>query len=480
MHLNLIFIKKVRKNQKKKIENKTFSKHSQKSENNTPSPKKIIFAFKNNSFNNNSELNKSVKNGSNNNSSIEEESESSSVSNKSSKSGKKVNNENNTNIENKKILNSNINKKNFILSQKNNIIDIFSKNEKSRMKKFSDNIRFSKVNDLLNHNKDEKQKRKFSKQVYSFPVNQNFKSIKNISNDIKIKNNRTSKYSINNQKNFNFFRKRSRSYKTKKIDNKLSKKIEEYRSNFFKIEKDSKNLSYSYNDGIHNLNFDKNGKINKRKNKRYYTGHFNQKGNKNKLSIQNELNEKKTGIVGNTESNIYAIKKYKTKISEKKPTFFNIKTNSYTFEDKENRLSRIPNIAPKRSGSSFSGYNLHNPMRSKISNFYFNNEFGKDEDKLYIMIKNFEKSVKERLRIEEKKSNNNYKMNMNNMYYNNMNSNINLNNLLLKNNINTVGEVELIPRKYIFRCKKVIYPEIESEKIKERERLLFGKNKFNY
>ena len=126
---------------------------------------------------------------------------------------------------------------------------------------------------------------------------------------------------------------------------------------------------------------------------------------------------------------------------------------------------------------------MHNPLRSKISNFNFNNEFGKDEDKLYIMIKNFEKSVKERLRIEEKKSNNNYKMNMNmkDIYYNNnMNSNINLKNLLLKNNINTVGEVELIPRKYIFRCKKVIYPEIESEKIKERERLLFGKNKFNY
>jgi len=63
----------------------------------------------------------------------------------------------------------------------------------------------------------------------------------------------------------------------------------------------------------------------------------------------------------------------------------------------------------------------------------------------------------------------------NNNKNSNMNSNMNINNILFRNNTKNYGEVELIPKKYIFRCKKIIYPEIESEKIKERERLLFGK-----
>ena len=72
-------------------------------------------------------------------------------------------------------------------------------------------------------------------------------------------------------------------------------------------------------------------------------------------------------------------------------------------------------------------------------------------------------------------------MYLNNNINNNMNINMNFkNNILFRNNISNFGEVELIPKKYIFRCKKVIYPEIESEKIKEKEKLLFGKNNKYY
>ena len=459
---------------KKHISNiKNYLKPSQKNQINIESPnKKYIFAFKNNSFNNNSELNKSIKNDeeNNNKSNIikKEESNSSSDNNDSSQS-QNIDNKNN---ESKNILNQSNNTKNFILSQKNNIMDIFSKNEKYRMKKFSENIQYSdKMKDLLyinenQKNKDEKQKRKFSKQIYSYPVNQNFKGIKNISNDIKFKNTKSTKHNVNSQKTFNFFRKRSQSYKAKKINNKLSKKIDEYNNNnnfkndndaatnFFN-RNDSKNLSYSYNDGVNNLNFDKNTKINKRKNKRYYTGHFNQKNIKNKLTIQTYFNEKKPGILGTIDSNTYLTKKNKTKIPEKKPSFFKQKTNSYTFEDKEKRLSRVPNIIPKRSGSSFSGLDFfHNPITSNF-NLNFNNEYVRDDDKLYIMIKNFEKSVKERLRIEENKTIPIHNK-MSNVYLNNNinnNMNVNINNLLLRANTKTIGEVELIPKKYIFRCK---------------------------
>ena len=101
----------------------------------------------------------------------------------------------------------------------------------------------------------------------------------------------------------------------------------------------------------------------------------------------------------------------------------------------------------------------------------------KDDDKLYKMIKHFENNVRERLIIDENKEILNYKMNnyyLNNNIINNANVNVNNNNLL-KNNFKPIGEVELIPKKYICRCTKIIYPEIDSEKLKERERLLFGK-----
>jgi hypothetical protein len=101
----------------------------------------------------------------------------------------------------------------------------------------------------------------------------------------------------------------------------------------------------------------------------------------------------------------------------------------------------------------------------------------RDDDRLYRMIKNFEESIKERIRIEEGKDVKQIQVHRNNNIYSNnyLNSNMNINNILFRNNTKNFGEVELIPKKYIFRCKKIIYPEIESEKIKEREKLLFGK-----
>ena len=390
------------------------------------------------------------------------------------------------------------------MSQKNNIMDIFSKNEKKRMKKFSMNYKYKKINDLFNDERKKTKTQKFLKkntrQIFSFPINQNFKNIKNITNDIKLKNSKTKFNNVKSQKIFPFFRMRSRSYKGKKINNNLRKKIEEHNNNIsdsnskeiFNRE-NSKNYSASYKDGSNNK--ENNSKINKRKNKRYYTGHFNYKNRKKKLSIPEKSNEGLSGGLSNTEVNKFLITKNKTKMIEKKPNFFKKKSSSYgnkndknTFEEKinENFTNKFFN---KRTGSSFlrSINNENNPTLSN-NNLNLNNEIYGNEDKLFIMIKNFENNVRERIKSDEIKkiSNNKNNIQLNNYQMNNMqmNNNMNIkmnvnNNILIKNNFKTMNEVELIPKKYIFRCKRVIYPEIEAEKLIEKERLLFGRNKYN-
>ena len=181
---------------------------------------------------------------------------------------------------------------------------------------------------------------------------------------------------------------------------------------------------------------------------------------------------------------------------EKKPNFFKKKSSSYgnkndknTFEEKinENFTNKFFN---KRAGSSFlRSINNENKQTLSNNNLNLNNEIYGNDDKLYKMIKNFENNVKERIKYDENKKISNNKINnvqLNNYQMNNLplNNNMNIkmninNNILVKNNFKNMNEVELIPKKYIFRCKKVIYPEIEAEKLIEKERLLFGRNKYN-
>ena len=478
------------------------------------SPKRnYIFAFKNNSFNsnNNSEIsksstikNKKIKNNNNNsdNNEEKEDEESSFNSNKNEKDKEK--NKNRTKI----TINKNPKKQGtYILSQNNNLMDIFSKNEKKRMKKFSINFKYKKINDLFyDENKRQKFQKKNTKQIYSFPVNQNFKNIKNISNDIKVKNSKI-KFKPNSQITFPYIRARSRSYKDKKINNKLRKKIEDYNNNNNKNSdnnskeifnrNNSKNYSYSYRDNSNNLNIEKNGKINKRKNKRYYTGHFNYKKPKKKLSIQDNL-PGLSFMLNTSEPSNYLFNKNKSKLIEKKPNFFNKRSSSYAKNntiDEKMKNNFTNKFLNKRSGSSISNNNINNnninnPILTNL-NLNFNNDIYGEDDKLYKMIKNFENNVKERIKIDENKKISNTKNNsiqINNLQLNtmklnhdiDMNMNLNMNNnLLLRNSPRNMGEVELIPKKYIFQCKKVIYPEIEAEKLRERERLLFGRNKYN-
>ena len=497
----------------------TFLKKPQKTQINTESPiKNHIFAFKNNSFNNNnSELNKSSKNedkpNKENSEKDKDEEDSSSSSNENNSDEKEIEenegNEKNDEIEekdkteekndNKTVLNKKKKKKpTFILSQSNNIMDLFSKNEKNRLKKFSVNNKNENISDLFFKErlktKEEKPRKKNSK-IFTFPINQNFKSIKNINNGVKTNTGKNIK-AINNQKLFAFYRTRSKSYKVKRVNNKISKKLDgmntnnnnkNEETNNNKILKDFfnknnyKNFSYSYNDE----NIVKNSKLNKRKNKRYFTGHFNVK-NKHKLSMPGYSKEKISKMLG-LESTNNLIRKNKTKVFEKNSNAIKRRSNSlgkknksYTFEEKE-----LIFLNKKSGNSFFSGMNnktINSPNVSN-NNIIFKNDINGEDDKLYKMIKNFENNVKERLMIDENKiKQNNNKNKINSMYlHNNLNNNMNINmnfnnNILFKNNINNFGEVELIPKKYIFRCQKVIYPEIESEKIKERERLLFGKN----
>ena len=493
-------------------------KNNNKQKDKESSKNNYKFAFKNNSFNsyNNAEmsnsLSKKVKNDDDksnsheknkdnitlDNNEEEKEEESSSISGKE-KDDKYIQSN---------IINKNPKKKDtIILSKKNNIMDIFSKNEKKRMKKFSINFKYKKINDLFYDEHKKKKNEKFiiknPKQIYSFPVNQNFKNIKNISNDIKLKNSKA-KHIANSQKIFPFFRKRSRSYKDKKINNKLTKKIEEYNNNVTENsdnnskeifnKENSKIFSYDYQDDSNNK--EKNSKINKRKNTRYNTGHFYYKNRKKKLSVPGKsIDRLSVGFI-NTEVNKYLVKKNKTKTIEKKQNFFKKKSSSYGINNEKNKFEEkmkenlTNKFFNKRSGSSFIR-NINsesNPVLSN-NNLNINNEIYGEDDKLYKMIQNFEKNVKERIKFDKNKKISNNKINniqLNNLqlnkmqFNNNMNINMNVNNnILVKNSLNNFNEVELIPKKYIYRCKKVIYPEIESEKLIEKERLLFGRNKYN-
>ena len=500
-------IKKVKNN--KEI-HRFLKKTSKTLINKNPPIQNHFFAFKNNSFNNNSDLNKSSKNEENiNNEDSEKEENSSSLSIE--------NNSNNEEKEEKKESKFILNKKktkipSFILSKSNNIMDLFTKDEKHRVEKFSVNFQHKNINDLFYNQhlkkKEEKSKKKNSK-IFPFPVNQNFKAIKNINNEIKNKNKQIKKY-FNNPKVFPFYRARSKSYKAKRANNKLSKNLDGNANNnntnlknqdknsnnntnqdFFS-RNNSKTYTYSYNNED---NSDINSKINKRKNKRYFTGHFSQK-KKHKLSMPDFSKEKISKMLG-LESTNNIIKKNKTKINEKiqnppkrKSSSFAKKNKSFTFEEKEIRIRKLSNFANKKTGNDlFTGannLNANNPIISN-KNLIYKKDISGEDDKLYKMIKNFENNVKERLIIEENKlKQNNNKNKINSMYLNNnINNNMNINmnfknNILFRNNISNFGEVELIPKKYIFRCKKVIYPEIESEKIKEKEKLLFGKNNKYY
>ena len=456
---------------------------------------KYDFAFKNNSFNNNSDANKSFKSEEVNDDNNLEEDKSLSNSNSNSKEEENNvddddylirnsnNNYNNNDNENK----NNANNTNFILSKKDNIIDIFSRNEKNRIKKFSEGY---KINDNKKY-KEIKLKKNISKKTFTLPVNQNFKNIKNISKDIKIKSFKTMKNNILAQKSYNFFRTRSKS-QGKKSNIKLKKKIDGNNNQIDNILADyynknnSKNLSYSYNDSKlkNKLNIDK--KVNISHNNDNIKEKRNKIPRKKKVSIQNE---EISGMIGNTEPNTFLANRSNRSniIVDKKYNIFNKRSSSYAHNSKiypldkvEYRQSRTMNELRKRSGSSFiTGMNIIN--NQFLPNIVFDRGNDRDDDRLYRMIKNFEESIKERIRIEEGKeikqiprtsnlySNNNLNINMNNMN----------NNILFRNNTKNFGEVELIPKKYIYRCKKIIFPEVESEKIKERERLLFGKSKIN-
>ena len=514
------------KNMNVKSETKIDDEKNNNDEKEKGSPKKnYIFAFKNNSFNihNNSEMSKSLSkkdknkdsksnnNENKNNDTItfdEEEEEKEEKDEKEEEESisvsEKVKDENKNT---KKNISNKISKKKttYILSQKNNIMDIFSKNEKKRMKKFSVNFNYKKINDFFYDERKKTKTQKFLKkntrQIFSFPTNQNFKNIKNITNDIKPKNSKTKFNNVKSQKIVPFFRMRSRSYKGKKVNNNLRKKIEEHNdyisdNNSKEIIKreNSKNFSYSYKGGSNNK--ENNSKINKRKNKRYYTGHFNYKNRKKKLSIPEKSNEGISGGLSNTEINNFLIAKNKTKMIEKKPNFFKKKSNSLGNKDDKNTLEEkikenfTNKFFNKRAGSSFlRSINNENNQTLSNNNLNLNNEIYGNDDKLYKMIKNFENNVKERIKYDENKKISNNKINnvqLNNYQMNNfpLNNNMNIkmnvnNNILVKNNFKNMNEVELIPKKYIFRCKKVIYPEIEAEKLIEKERLLFGRNKYN-
>ena len=440
---------------------------------------KYDFAFNNNSFNNNSEVNKSFKSEEVNDDNFEEKSLSNSNSNQKEEENKDDDNEYNSNNEDK-------GKKSFILSKKDNIMDIFSRNEKNRIKKFSE---VYKINDNKKY-KEIKVRKNMSKKTFTFPVNQNFKNIKNISKDIKIKSFKTMKNNILAQKSVNFFRTRSKSYKGKKVNIKLKKKtdgnsnnqIDNIMADYYN-RNNSKNLSYSYNDlNLKNkLNIEK--KINISHN--YDNNKRNKIPRKKKVSIQNE---EISGMIGNTEPNtIFANRSNISNFNlDKRYNIFQKRSSSYAQNSKIYPLDKVEyrqsktmnNVMRKRSGSSFiTGMNI-------INNQFLPNVIidrggnDREDDRLYRMIKNFEESIKERIRMEEGKDLKQVQMHRtSNIYSNNsnMNSNMNINNILFRNNTKNYGEVELIPKKYIFRCKKIIYPEIESEKIKERERLLFGK-----
>ena len=436
---------------------------------------KYDFAFKNNSFNNNSELNKSFKS-----EEVNDNVEEKSISNSNSNLKEEGNNDDDEYLLNNSN-NENINKKSFILSKKDNIMDIFSRNEKNRIKKFSE---VYKNNDNKKY-KEIKVRKNISKKTFTLPVNQNFKNIKNISKDIKIKSFKTMKNNILAQKSFNFFRTRSKSYKGKKVNIKLKKKIDENNNNNqidniladYYNKNNSKNFSYSYNDlNLKNkLNIEK--KINISHNNDIGKEKRNKIPRKKKVSIQNE---EISGMIGNTEPNtIFANRSNRSNINvDKRHNIFKKRSSSYAHNSKiypldkvEYRQSKTMNALRKRSGSSF----ITGMINQFLPNIIFDRGNDRDDDRLYRMIKNFEESVKERLRIEEGKEIKQIYRNSN--IYSNNNMNNNNNNILFRNNTKNFGEVELIPKKYIFRCKKIIYPEIESEKIKERERLLFGKSK---
>ena len=441
------------------------------------------FAFKNNSFNNNLEANKSFKSEEVNDDNLEDKS----LPNSNSNQKEEDNNDDDEYLSNNSNKNEdkNKNKKSFILSKKDNIMDIFSRNEKNRIKKFSE---VYKINNNKKY-KENRTKKNTSKKTFTLPVNQNFKSIKNISKDITLK---TLKAINNNnilaQKSNNFFRTRSKSYKAKKVNIKLKKKTDNSQNDNIMSDyynrNNSKNLSYSYNDlNLKNkLNVDK--KINISHNNDNIKEKRNKIPRKKKVSIQKE---ETSGMVGNTEPNtLFGNKSNRSIINfDKRYNLFQKRSSSYA-QDKntkiypldkvEYRQSKTMNALRNRSESSFiAGMNVLN--NQFLPNIMFDRGNDRDDDRLYRMIKNFEESVKERIRIEEGKDVKQIQVHRtNNIYSNNyINSNMNINNILFRNSTKTFGEVELIPKKYIFRCKKIIYPEIESEKIKEREKLLFGK-----
>ena len=444
---------------------------------------KYDFAFKNNSFNNNSEANKSFKSEEVKNDNLEDKS----MSNSNSNPKEEDKNDDDEDLLNNSKNNEEKNKKSFILSKKDNIMDIFSRNEKNRIKKFSEGC---KNNDNKKY-KEIKVRKNMSKKTFTLPVNQNFKNIKNISKDIKFKSLKTLKNNIVTQKSF--FRTRSKSYKGKKVNIKLKKKndgnsnnqIDNIMSDYYN-RNNSKNLSYSYND----LNLKNKLNVEKKINISHNNDNIKEKRNKisrkKKVSIQNEEN---SGMIGNTEPNTaFANRSNRSIINlENRYNIFQKRSSSYAqnqnnkmypLDNVEYRQSKTMNALRKRSESSFfTGMNVFN--NQFLPNIMFDRGGNdRDDDRLYRMIKNFEESVKERIRIDEGKEIKQIHRVSNIYLNNNINSNMN-NNILFRNNTKNFGEVELIPKKYIYRCKKIIYPEIESEKIKERERLLFGKSKIN-
>ena len=271
----------------------------------------------------------------------------------------------------------------------------------------------------------------------------------------------------------------------KKNDGNSNNQIDNIMSDYYN-RNNSKNLSYSYND----LNLKNKLNVEKKINISHNNDNIKEKRNKisrkKKVSIQNEEN---SGMIGNTEPNTaFANRSNRSIINlENRYNIFQKRSSSYAqnqnnkmhpLDNVEYRQSKTMNALRKRSESSFfTGMNVFN--NQFLPNIMFDRGGNdRDDDRLYRMIKNFEESVKERIRIDEGKEIKQIHRISNIYLNNNINSNMN-NNILFRNNTKNFGEVELIPKKYIYRCKKIIYPEIESEKIKERERLLFGKSKIN-
>ena len=135
----------------------------------------------------------------------------------------------NNNIKEKGKLN-NSNKK--VNSSKN----ILNKFEKNTNIKFYDNLNFQKINNFFyngsKNSKNKKQKKKITQIISPFSVNKNIKDLEIIT---KPKYQKTTKYNFITQKIFLFFKTRSSSYKGKKINNRLTKKFEEY-NNYLKNE----------------------------------------------------------------------------------------------------------------------------------------------------------------------------------------------------------------------------------------------------